>query len=546
MLFCISFAAGAQVIDTIYATGALTSYTTGSAIQSFPSGAYTRNDNIIAVTKTPSITYQAGYAVFDLSSIPTGGVVISSVVLGVNVFGFTSGTFGTSCLTIGHTGSLATVTTPASLLYTDCTTLAFGTPTTLFNATSVGMMGTYYLPPTGVGDLTMTGGTGSPIANWVLANAGVSAVSISFSSNGSNVYNFKGETGSTGVIAGPHAPYLMVTYCWTPTSVTASVTPSPICTGQTFTLTGAATGASSYHWTGPGGYSSTLLSTTAIATATSGGVYTLTAMAACGAYTATTTAYTTPLAINPSPAPLITTTTTVCSGNTIYMSDLTAGGVWTTSNSSIATVINGTVVGGAVAGTDVISYKLGICAANATILVNNPPTAITGPTDVCASGGTITLIDGTPGGTWSSTAITLATVDPLSGLVTGILPGSLNINYVTGACPSVTYPITVDPLPTPILGGNAVCVNANLPLSDATAAGTWSSSNTSIATVDPNTGVVTGVSAGSFTTTYTLSATGCYVTRAITVNPLPATITGPTTVCVSFTIALSDATGGGT
>ena len=542
LLFCISIAARAQVTTVIYASGALGSYTTGSAFFNTPA-TYTRADNVIAVTNPPTGQVQRGYAVFDLSAIPTGATV-SQVILGLNVNGFTLGTFGNPCLTIGRAGSLATVTT-ASTLYADCVT-----GTTLWSAAAVGAVGSY---GSGVGGITMASTPGSlPAACFfVQTNAGVgNFISIGFSegASGSNVYNFKGETGSLTTAGGtsPAAPYLQITYCYPLTNVTASVTPTSVCTGQTFTLTGVASGATTYRWYGPGGFSSTSPITTSIATATSGGTYRFVAYANCGTFLDSTSA-TTVLTVNPSPATLVTTTTTVCSGNTIYMSDQTAGGVWSSSNTLTATV-NGTgaIVAGGLAGTDVITYKLGICAANATIIVNNPPTAITGPTEVCESGGQITLVDGTSGGTWTSTVTTRATIDPLSGLVTGILAGADNISYVTGACPSVNYPITVDPLPTAILGGTVLCANGTLPLSDATVGGTWSSSNTNMATIDPNTGLVTGVSSGGVTITYMLTATGCYVTRAITINPIPAVITGSSSVCIGFTIKLSDATGGGT
>ncbi|OEL10928.1 bacterial Ig-like domain family protein, partial [Cloacibacterium normanense] len=61
-----------------------------------------------------------------------------------------------------------------------------------------------------------------------------------------------------------------------------------------------------------------------------------------------------------------------------------------------------------------------------------------------------------------------------------------------------------------------------------------------IATVS-NTGLVTGVAAGSVTITYT-NNNGCSTTTTVTVNPLP-TITGTTSVCVGSTTQL---TGSGT
>jgi len=55
--------------------------------------------------------------------------------------------------------------------------------------------------------------------------------------------------------------------------------------------------------------------------------------------------------------------------------------------------------------------------------------------------------------------------------------------------------------------------------------GTWSSSNTAIATAGSLTGAVCGVAAGSVTITYTLGTT-CFATYDMVVNPGPNPITG--------------------
>jgi hypothetical protein len=90
-----------------------------------------------------------------------------------------------------------------------------------------------------------------------------------------------------------------------------------------------------------------------------------------------------------------------------------------------------------------------------------------------------------------------------------------------------------------------VCVGSTTTLVDATAGGTWTSGTTSIATIFPSTGVVSGILSGTTNITYTL-ATGCYRSSVMTVNPLPAAITGTANVCVGATTALNDATSGGT
>src|SRR5262249_46714177 len=65
------------------------------------------------------------------------------------------------------------------------------------------------------------------------------------------------------------------------------------------------------------------------------------------------------------------------------------------------------------------------------------------------------------------------------------------------------------------------------------------------ASVGSSTGVVTGVTAGNTTITYTMG-TGCIATTVVTINPLPATITGTASVCTGLVTSLSDATSGGT
>ena len=83
---------------------------------------------------------------------------------------------------------------------------------------------------------------------------------------------------------------------------------------------------------------------------------------------------------------------------------------------------------------------------------------------------------------------------------------------------SSTVTITVNPLPT-ITGTTAVCVGSTTQLTGSgtpAASNPWTSSNTAIATVS-NTGLVTGVAAGSVTITYT-NNNGCSRTTTVTVN----------------------------
>ena len=139
------------------------------------------------------------------------------------------------------------------------------------------------------------------------------------------------------------------------------------------------------------------------------------------------------------------------------------------------------------------------------------------------------------------------------------MPGSLSGNPVsvspattttytatiTDACgitATATQTITVLAV-SPITGTPTACVGGTSTLADATAGGTWSSANSGIASVDAS-GVVTGNAGGTTVITYT-APSGCTVTQVFTVNPPPATISGPSQVCQGSTITLSDASGTG-
>jgi hypothetical protein len=90
-----------------------------------------------------------------------------------------------------------------------------------------------------------------------------------------------------------------------------------------------------------------------------------------------------------------------------------------------------------------------------------------------------------------------------------------------------------------IKGPSSVCKGALITLSDATSGGLWSSSNTSIATVDA--GKVSGITVGSVTISY---AVACgTVTKKISVNPIlvVASITGASSVNKGATITLANA-----
>ena len=137
-------------------------------------------------------------------------------------------------------------------------------------------------------------------------------------------------------------------------------------------------------------------------------------------------------------------------------------------------------------------------------------TDISGANGVC-DGLTSSYFNPTPGGVWSSGSPGVATINASTGLLTAIIPGTTVITYTVGGR-IATKTVTVYALPAvaPITGTLAVDTGDTTALSSSTPGGTWSSSDTGVATVDPVTGVVTGIAGGTATISYTvINASGC-------------------------------------
>ncbi len=342
------------------------------------------------------------------------------------------------------------------------------------------------------------------------------------------------------------------------TGVTASASPIPVCSGSNLTLSGSASGATSFSWSGPSGYSATDQNPSAI-TANSGsaGTYMFTAYSGACATTVSTSAVT----VTPLPyAGTITGAVDLCPGATLALSDVVSGGNWSSSNTAIATIDVSGIVTAVANGTVTIYYTYtnacGTDVASTTINVTSVPSAgtITGPSTIC-SGATSTLVNGLSGGTWSTDDATIEWVDIYTGEIYGAGLGSTNIHYtITNSCgsASTSYAVSVIGIPSApsgITGSANVCSGSTITLSDISTGGAWSSSNTSIATVG-STGIVNGLSVGTVNILYTLSnmCGSSNATATINVNTVPSTpssILGTSAVCVGATISLSDMTSGG-
>ena len=351
--------------------------------------------------------------------------------------------------------------------------------------------------------------------------------------------------GSTGIVSGVAAGNVTMTYslsagCISTFPMTVNVTPTTI-TGTTNTCVGSSVTLASTPSLGT--WSSSNISLASIST-TIGIVNGLSAGTLTITYTIISTGcfVTTPFTVNPLPS-VISGPSNVCAGASATYSSVTGGGTWSSSSTAVGTINSSGIFTGLLPGTTILTYALPSgCQISTVVTVNALPAPITGPANVCV-GSTTTLSTSTTGGAWVSSNSAIATVGSSTGVVTGIVAGSVSISYVSAAGCVSSYGVTVNPLPSPISGSTSVCVNGTMTLLN-TGGGTWTSSSPSLASIGFSTGIVTGVASGNPVITYTLP-TGCINTLLITVNPLPSAITGPGSVCVGSLVTLSSSSVGG-
>jgi len=182
----------------------------------------------------------------------------------------------------------------------------------------------------------------------------------------------------------------------------------------------------------------------------------------------------------------------------------------------------------------------------------NLPETIDGSTPICA-GSSCIWTNADTGGTWTSSVPAVATVHPATGVVTGVAAGTSLITYavtVSGCAKTATKALTITaPLAQTITGATPVCKGTSHTWTSTTSGGTWSSSDTAIASVGQLSGLVTGNSAGTAVITYSLANGGCVSTATKTLSitaPGALNITGPAAICTGASQMWTSTASGGT
>ena len=225
--------------------------------------------------------------------------------------------------------------------------------------------------------------------------------------------------------------------------------------------------------------------------------------------------------------------TTICSGSTLPMLSSTfpngVSGTW--SPSTVSNVVSGNYV-------FTPSASFSSCISPYTFVVAvllEPNAGTSGNIVVCENNTTpINLFDiitgEQPGGTWIRISGTGGVFNAAAGTFT---PGpgatTTTISFtVTGTAPCVndsstaTIEINAAPNPAALSGNQNVCIGLTTTFSATVSGGTWTTSNPAIATVNALTGLVTAVSPGTATISYTISGNGgcsnAVSTRTVSVN----------------------------
>ena len=256
-------------------------------------------------------------------------------------------------------------------------------------------------------------------------------------------------------------------------------------------------------------------------------------------------------------------------GHSTTLSASMTGGTWSSATPSVATISSTTgspvTVTALSYGTSIISYSFGRVSCSpllfdtVTYVSDTLPTSlIISGTDTLCSGASTTLTIGSTSGEWHSSNTAIATVDSTTGVVTGMTVAVPSLVYITYDIPtgsgthfSDTFAMTVNPIPSAgvvATTADTVCAGNTATFTSTVLGGVWSSVYTTMATIDPASGIATGAAVTTHsvdTIKYVVTQHGCASPASatpFTVNPLPVagTITAALNpICVNTPTTLT-------
>ncbi len=296
----------------------------------------------------------------------------------------------------------------------------------------------------------------------------------------------------------------------TPGAISGNTT---ICSGSTNTYSiTAVSGATSYNWTLPGGWTGTSTTNSIITTAsaTSGNI-TVTATNTCGTSAASSQAIT----VNTIPATpgTISGTTTICSGSSnTYSITAVAGatsytwtlpGGWTGTSTTNSIITTASATSGNISVTATNACGTSAASSTTTVTVNALPVVSLGP-NIIQCGGTAMLDAGNTGSIylWSDLSTSQTLTVSTSGTYIVVVT---NVNGCMGS-DSAVVTINSNPTVTASASSVVVCVDdASVTLLGIPTGGVWSGPGVSGSNFNPS---IAGVGAQTASYSYT-DANGC-------------------------------------
>ncbi len=212
---------------------------------------------------------------------------------------------------------------------------------------------------------------------------------------------------------------------------------TPICPGTSITLTNSVSGGT---WSSGSSFIATVGATTGVVTGVNGGVVNIYYNMGTGCHAIKVVTVVAAPRIDSASGP-----GEVCVGAAGTFATAVSGGVWSSSDPSVATIGSTTgIVTGVSTGTAAISYGVtGACGLTGyytrTITVTSTTTVATiSGSPAVMVGFTTSLFSSIWGGTWSSGNPSVATVSS-TGVVTGVSTGTATISYETTGCSGPAY-----------------------------------------------------------------------------------------------------------
>jgi hypothetical protein len=406
-----------------------------------------------------------------------------------------------------------------------------------------------------------SGWSGSSSINFINADVGASSGTISVTANNS---------------CGPSTSRaLNITVTLDPSQPGAITGATSVCQGSSHTYSiSSVSGATSYNWTLPSGWSGSSSSTSIIATAgASGGTISVAANNSCGSGTSRTLAV--GVTSTPSQPGAISGSTSVCPGSTNTYSISSVSGAtsytwtlpsgWSGSSTSTSIIATAGASGGTISVTANNSCGSGTSRTLAVGVTSTPsqPGAISGSTSVCPGSTntySISSVSDATSYTWTlpsgwSGSSTSTSIIATAGASGGTISVAANNSCGSGTSRTLTVGVKSTPSqPGAITGATSVCQGSSHTYSISSVSGatsyTWtlpsgwsgSSSSTSIIATAGASGGTISVAANNSCGSGTSRTLAVGVTST---TSQPGAITGATSVCQgsSHTYSISSVSG---